>query len=301
MSTRSVRRGQRVARRGRPLRDLMLMPISEGMAEPRRLRNLTQITCLGCGKPARGQRNKRYCTVACARLAWARDKRKQQPPKRRGQHRGTCERCGAAFVGYRSKRFCSRACSLAAYRRAHLDDSRRWTAAYRQRYPDRVQQQNRAAYPRRRAYQVEWRKKHPERVKQYSRDHRKRNPERRHEDQRRSYQKHADKRRAENARWRKENPDRHAFISAARRARAMAAPGTHTYQDWLDLIQKHEGRCAYCGLATEHLTRDHIVPLKLGGGNDIANILPACRPCNARKGLTPLEVFRARIRRTATQ
>ena len=54
----------------------------------------------------------------------------------------------------------------------------------------------------------------------------------------------------QNAKWRRENPDRHAFISAARRAH-------------------------------------------------IANILPACRPCNARKGLTPLEVFKARLRKDA--
>jgi len=274
------------------------LPISEDVAPaPRRLRSLTQITCLGCGKQALGQRNKRYCTVACARLAWARNQRQQQPPKRRGQHQGTCERCGTGLLGYRTKRFCSRVCSLAAYREAHLEDSRRWTADYRNRYPDRVQQQNRAAYPRRKSYQQDWRKQNLERVREYSRKHRSLNPERRNEDKRRSYRKHAEKRRAENARWRKDNPDRHAFINAARRARLMAAPGSHTYQDWLDLVQKFDGKCAYCGLKTEHLTRDHINPLKRGGGNEIANILPACRPCNARKGFTPLDVFKARLRK----
>jgi len=164
-----------------------------------------------------------------------------------------------------------------------------------------VEEQNRAAYPRRKSYQQEWRRQHPERVKEYWRKHRSLYPERRNEDQRRSYQVHAEKRRAENARWRKENPDRHAFINAARRARAIAAPGTHTYQDWLDLVQKLGGKCAYCGLKPEHLTRDHIIPLKLGGGNDIANILPACRPCNARKGLAPLELFKARLRKLVGQ
>ena len=157
--------------------------------------------------------------------------------KARGQHHGICERCGAPFVGYRTKRFCSRSCSLAKYRQAHREESRRWTAAYRRRYPDRVEEQNRAAYPRRKSYQQEWRRQHPERVKEYWRKHRSLYPERRNEDQRRSYQVHAEKRRAENARWR----------------------------------------------------------------NDIANILPACRPCNARKGLAPLELFKARLRKLVGQ
>lgn len=276
-------------------------PIDDDMGTSRRLRNLARITCLRCGREAQGQRNKRYCTVPCARLAWAARKRRQEPPKTRGQHRGVCDRCGAAFVGQRNKRYCSRQCSLAAYRKRHLEESRRWSAVYRERHPERVKQQERASYPRRKAYQREWRGQHADRVKGYERKHRALNPERRNEAQRRSYAKYAAKRRAEVARWRRENPDRHAFHSAARRARVMEAPGTHTYQEWLDLVERFDGRCAYCGLKTDRLTRDHITPLKLGGSNDIANILPACRLCNGRKGLASLEVFMARLRKNTSQ
>lgn len=279
-----------------PSTGVMGVPIVEDMGASRRLRSLTQITCLRCGKEAEGQRNKRYCTVACARLAWAAKKRRQDPPKTRGHHRGICDRCGAAFLGHRNKRFCSRQCSLAAYRKAHLDESRRWTAAYRERHPERVKQQERASYPGRKAYQRAWRQQHADRVKGYGRKYRGLYSERANEAQRRSHAKHAAKRRAAVARWQRENPDRHAFNSAARRARVMEAPGSHTYQEWLDLVERYEGRCAYCGSKTDRLTRDHITPLKLGGGNDIANIVPACRTCNARKGMSPLYVFKARLR-----
>jgi 5-methylcytosine-specific restriction endonuclease McrA len=41
------------------------------------------------------------------------------------------------------------------------------------------------------------------------------------------------------------------------------------------------GACHYCGdLAT---TRDHVIPRSKGGGG-AGNIVPACEPCNRRKG-----------------
>lgn len=283
---------------GNPL-VVITQPIKQEVGE-RRLLNPIEIKCARCGTRALGQRNKRYCRVECARLAWASAPRKKAP-KKRGSVSGNCLNCGAPFVGQRNKRFCSRACSFVAYRHARPEVTRRATAAYRARHPERIAQQNKAAYPRRKSYHETWKQEHAEQVRQYWRRHQAKYPERRKEAQRRSYVKHAEKRRAETARWRKENLDKRAFSSAARRARVMAAPGTHTYQEWLDLIERFGGRCAYCGARTKRLTRDHIVPLKMGGGNAIANILPACPPCNARKGLTPIELFRARLTRDQRQ
>lgn len=44
--------------------------------------------------------------------------------------------------------------------------------------------------------------------------------------------------------------------------------------------------CHYCGRAfpREAITKDHIVPKKLGGRNGRANIVMACGPCNSAKG-----------------
>lgn len=42
--------------------------------------------------------------------------------------------------------------------------------------------------------------------------------------------------------------------------------------------------CAYCGLKTDLLTIDHIVPRSQGGTNDPSNLLPACKSCNESKG-----------------
>jgi 5-methylcytosine-specific restriction endonuclease McrA len=79
-----------------------------------------------------------------------------------------------------------------------------------------------------------------------------------------------------------------------RRARILEAGPHFTAAEWIALIEAHHGRCAYCGrLRPLHV--DHRVPLERGGKNDIANILPACAPCNLRKHSMTEEEFRARL------
>jgi 5-methylcytosine-specific restriction endonuclease McrA len=41
--------------------------------------------------------------------------------------------------------------------------------------------------------------------------------------------------------------------------------------------------CAYCG-SPDDLTIDHVRPRFRGGGNDRANLVCCCSPCNRRKG-----------------
>ena len=52
---------------------------------------------------------------------------------------------------------------------------------------------------------------------------------------------------------------------------------------WHHLIRLYGLPCAYCG-RTPALSADHIVPLGKGGPNDLANMAPACRGCNEKKG-----------------
>lgn len=49
-------------------------------------------------------------------------------------------------------------------------------------------------------------------------------------------------------------------------------------------------KCAYCGIAGERLTIDHIVPKSRGGKTDFENCVASCKPCNNKKGRrTPSE------------
>lgn len=52
-------------------------------------------------------------------------------------------------------------------------------------------------------------------------------------------------------------------------------------EQWAALVQAWGG-CAYCG-ATGALQRDCVLALSRGGRYTLANIVPACRACNASK------------------
>lgn len=55
----------------------------------------------------------------------------------------------------------------------------------------------------------------------------------------------------------------------------------------------HGGVCFYCKkpVAPGDLTIDHAEPAKLGGGDEIQNLLIACKPCNSDKDHQPIEAF----------
>lgn len=48
------------------------------------------------------------------------------------------------------------------------------------------------------------------------------------------------------------------------------------------IYTKYNGHCAYCGMELEikDMQVDHIIPQRLGGGDDTGNLNPSCRLCN---------------------
>ena len=80
------------------------------------------------------------------------------------------------------------------------------------------------------------------------------------------------------------------------RARKRAATGTFTGTEWLELVAGHGGACGYCGRLVV-LEPEHRTPLSRGGDNTIANIIPSCRRCNARKATRTEAEFRALLDR----
>jgi 5-methylcytosine-specific restriction endonuclease McrA len=43
------------------------------------------------------------------------------------------------------------------------------------------------------------------------------------------------------------------------------------------------GGCAYCGAGDPNLQKDCMLPISRGGRYTLANVVPACRSCNASK------------------
>jgi 5-methylcytosine-specific restriction endonuclease McrA len=68
---------------------------------------------------------------------------------------------------------------------------------------------------------------------------------------------------------------------ARRRARTRGAGVTRS--DWHRIKAEYGHRCAYCGTMPQRLEQEHVDPIASGGPHDPANVVPACRRCNAGK------------------
>lgn len=151
---------------------------------------------------------------------------------------------------------------------------------------------------RQRAYAREWMKRNAEKAREAMRRWRARHPELLRE-RRRKYRRAARLRdgaklNAQRAAYLATHPEVKRAKEQAYRARKIAAAGSFTGAEWLELVGRWGNVCAYRG-EPGPLEPDHRVPLTRGGTNFIENILPACRNCNARKHTMTEEEFRARL------
>lgn len=75
-----------------------------------------------------------------------------------------------------------------------------------------------------------------------------------------------------------------AAIRSIRLAHARSK-GTHTPDQWLNLVASMQFRCVMCGSDLgDRPQKDHITPIYQGGSDGIENLQPLCVPCNASKG-----------------
>lgn len=65
----------------------------------------------------------------------------------------------------------------------------------------------------------------------------------------------------------------------------------------LELFNRDQYTCQYCGRQTKELTLDHVIPRRRGGEHTWENVVSACKVCNRRKGgRTPQEAGMKLIR-----
>lgn len=120
------------------------------------------------------------------------------------------------------------------------------------------------------AVRAKWRKNNPEKIKEMHAKWRKDNPER--------VKVYA-------CGWRKENPEMGKANKHKRRARKRAAGGIFTASDIKKMLKQQKAKCIVCQTdITNSYHIDHIMPLVLGGSNNISNIQLLCQHCNLSKG-----------------
>jgi len=107
----------------------------------------------------------------------------------------------------------------------------------------------------------------------------------------RGFENHLWKGGFDNAKWKKENRDKVNFSNKKRIRTKKANGGTHTLEQWSELKTKFNFMCLCCKRTEPEikLTEDHIVPLFIGGTDNIDNIQPLCRSCNSRKSIKNID------------
>ena len=71
----------------------------------------------------------------------------------------------------------------------------------------------------------------------------------------------------------------------------------HSYSDWIARLKCFGYKCYWCEKPLTEVTacKDHLQPISRGGTDQISNVVPACFPCNQRKGIRNEAEFRAQI------
>lgn len=75
---------------------------------------------------------------------------------------------------------------------------------------------------------------------------------------------------------------RRARAARKRKRRMDRVDHDLTHEQWAALQATWSG-CAYCGATARPLQRDCVLALSRGGRYTLANVVPACRSCNASK------------------
>ncbi len=104
--------------------------------------------------------------------------------------------------------------------------------------------------------------------------------------------KNPDKVKKYQAFWRKANAQKRRTYEHKRRAalNGVSCVGVSP-EEFRAKCEEHGNRCWYCFSVQDSLTRDHVMPISLGGLDNPDNVVPACKRCNASKKNKRLEVW----------
>lgn len=94
--------------------------------------------------------------------------------------------------------------------------------------------------------------------------------------------------------WRKRNPERRRASVLNSDAKRKQAPGNCSPEQWIAKCEYFGWRCYLCGapLTSKMVHAEHRKPISRGGSNWPANLAPACAKCNLSKNSKTEAEFR---------
>jgi hypothetical protein len=117
---------------------------------------------------------------------------------------------------------------------------------------------------------------------QYTKQYKTNNKEKNSESCKKYYYENREKIRKRLKEYRKKHPEVYNNNNQIRRARELQLPSTLTLEQWEQIKQYFNNKCAYCGRELP-LFREHFIALSKGGEYSKNNIVPSCRSCNSSK------------------
>ncbi len=192
------------------------------------------------------------------------------------------------------------------YEKSHREETRAYKLSWWHHNPKKSQALEAArAYAQRHyseckeeklRYAKEYRALHGESIREWKR----KNYESHKEEERERHRKYhrTERGRKSKQRWRQAHPG-YQLVERYRR-RVAKRDGTFRREHWEEMCRLVDISCPACGLKVK-LTLDHIVPLVLGGTNDITNVQPLCLSCNSKKYVHVIDYRPERLRAWANE
>lgn len=200
-----------------------------------------------------------------------------------------CTKCsthkpvGDFFKKYGSPRSECKSCSKktnASYASRNTEKVREINKSYREKNADKLRDEG-----------SKYREANKELCKSRTQDWVSRNHDKRLEYSRQYYQENREEIIQKNKEYYEQNPEQRTIQEQRRRSRKKELASDFSTPDWEIALTYFNNKCCYCGIESQKLQQEHIIPLSKGGDYSSYNIAPACRTCNLNKYTHDMETW----------
>ena len=169
------------------------------------------------------------------------------------------------------------------------NDCKACNKQYRKNKKEKTKEYNKQYYNNNKEYHKkynkQYRKNNKEELSEYHKQYKKNNKECLKQYYQEYYQEHKEEIKEYKKQYYKDNPDKVFNQSTKRRLLEEKQGNGITKEQWLEMMEFFDWKCAYSGIQLNKNNRsiDHIIPISLGGENEIWNLIPMLKSYNSSK------------------